>query len=39
MLRWRSDVEVPVRAEPAGDDLRTATDIDVSIYAGLARKP
>jgi hypothetical protein len=39
LLRWRPDVDVPLNPDLAGDDLRTATDADVSIYAVLAVKP
>jgi hypothetical protein len=39
LLRWRTDVDVPLNPDLAGDDLRSATDADVSIYGALAVKP
>jgi hypothetical protein len=38
MLRWRTEVDVPLNPGLTADDLRTADDADVSIYAVLARK-
>ena len=39
LLRWRTDVDVPLNPDLTGDDLRSLTDADVSIYAVLAVKP
>jgi len=39
MLRWRTDVDVPLNPDLASEDMRTAIDADVSIYSALALKP
>ncbi|MGI5128434.1 SAM-dependent methyltransferase [Pseudonocardia sp. CA-107938] len=39
MLRWRPAVEVPLAAHLDTADLAALTDVDVSMYAALARKP